>query len=422
MRQHPGENAQADGPLRRHRTPRQLEALPRRVTQVRRVLRPGPERVSLHRGPEPRRLPTRDGLFVGVQGHSLEGEADLSHGGLRRRRHRARSRGGGGRGGVHGASRGQRGLLCRARRGRRRGGRGRRRDRGLLLRGINKFRVGGGVVRRLGFGREFVRASLPEELQRRRLELGGDRVHRIFNLVHGHRRQSARCLVLDALGLVVLAQSGRYLLFRRIGWLDSSHRDSCVGTAPGRCRRLRRLFLPLHHEFTLPSRERTFGTMLSLRERQPRAWGGGCRRGHRSAGPAPRGPLHHLADNLADLRGGIETMGGARTESIERRLRCLGGTHLGFSGRLRCADILGKHTREVLGGGILWGRTADAGYPRRGVRLVILRCEKRALKLQKLILRLFEVGTDPRELRHGAGLPSRASCVTQQSRPSRENF
>ena len=88
-------------------------------------------------------------------------------------------------------------------------------------------------------------------------------------------------------------------------------------------------------------------------------------------------------------------MGGARTESIERRLRCLGGIHPGFSGRLRCADILGKHTREVLGGGILWGRTADAGYPRRGVRLVILRCEERALKLQKLILRKLEIPSPP---------------------------
>ena len=39
---------------------------------------------------------------------------------------------------------------------------------------------------------------------------------------------------------------------------------------------------------------------------------------------------------------------------IERRLRFLGGTHLGFSGRLRCADILGiDHAKMNVNGGAI---------------------------------------------------------------------
>ena len=274
VRQHPGEQVQPHGSLRRNRAPRQLEALPRRVAQICGILRAGSERVALHRGPEPGRLPARGGLLVGVQGHALKGEANRRGDGCRlgRRRHGVGGGCGGGGRRLDGAGRGERGLLRRARGGRRRGGCRRRSARGVLFRGIRpRFRRGGGrsrslLSRRFGFGRELVRAPLPEELQRRRLELGRDRRLRILNLTHGHGRQSARGLFLDTLALVQRV-SGRRRRRRRLGRLGgcTGHTDC---TARSSCRRLRRLPLPLQHELTLgPSRERTFGTMFSLRKR-----------------------------------------------------------------------------------------------------------------------------------------------------------
>ena len=96
-------------------------------------------------------------------------------------------------------------------------------------------------------------------------------------------------------------------------------------------------------------------------------------------------------------------MGGTSPKRIELRVRCgcRRGTH-GRSGCLRSADILGQHTGQVFWRWFLRGRTADAGHPRRGVRPMILRRQERSLKFQELILRLVEVGTNPRELCHGA--------------------
>jgi len=118
--------------------------------------------------------------------------------------------------------------------------------------------------------------------------------------------------------------------------------------------------------------------------------------GRGGGGGAPDGALHHLSHHVSKLGLGrgvfihppvVERRGGVRSRGPAPR-------------RSLRADTLGELARRLILGGGAGGRTADALHARRGVRPVIRGGEKRALKLEELLLGVRTA--DPRELGHRA--------------------